>query len=221
MNLIVFDIDDTLTKSEYQHQLAYVNAMKHFGINDINTDWKSYAHHTDSFILKENYEFNKKDTFSLTFIEEFEEQMASLILKLDPVSEIRGASQTVAFFEKHPNYCVAFATGSLLAPAYIKLDQAGINYNPQLVIGSNSNFEREAIVAKAIDTAKIKANISSFENIISVGDGIWDLKTAKNLNLSFIGIGVKNTEDFNREHIKYHINDWHDFDLQTAESLLF
>ncbi len=33
MNLIVFDIDDTLTKSEYQHKLAYVNTMKEFGIN--------------------------------------------------------------------------------------------------------------------------------------------------------------------------------------------
>ena len=58
MNLIVFDIDDTLTKSEYQHQLAYVNTMKEFGITDINENWREYTHHTDSYILKKNYENN-------------------------------------------------------------------------------------------------------------------------------------------------------------------
>ena len=55
-NLIVFDIDDTLTKSEVQHQHAYIEAMKHFGINNINQNWTDYKHMTDSFILKENFE---------------------------------------------------------------------------------------------------------------------------------------------------------------------
>ena len=55
-NLIVFDIDDTLTKSEDQHQTAYVSTMHHFGITNINQNWKTYLHHTDSYILKENYE---------------------------------------------------------------------------------------------------------------------------------------------------------------------
>ena len=36
-NLIVFDIDDTLTKSEVQHQHAYVETMNYFGIKKINS----------------------------------------------------------------------------------------------------------------------------------------------------------------------------------------
>ena len=64
-NLIVFDIDDTLTKSETQHQTAYVNAMMHFGMTEINQDWKSYQNVTDSYILKEVYELNFQKSFEL------------------------------------------------------------------------------------------------------------------------------------------------------------
>ena len=82
MNLIVFDIDDTLTKSEYQHQLAYVNAMKAFGISKINSNWKEYEHHTDSYILKGNYENNLSDSFDFSFVSKFEIKMTELILSL-------------------------------------------------------------------------------------------------------------------------------------------
>ena len=83
-NLIVFDIDDTLTKSEYQHQKAYVDTMVDFGILEINQDWKSYENVTDSFILKENYEMNfkkllvskcQKQFFKMLNIERGERQM--------------------------------------------------------------------------------------------------------------------------------------------------
>ena len=75
MNLIVFDIDDTLTKSEDQHQFAFVNTMKEFGISKINQNWKDYEHHTDSFILKENYENNLDEKFDFPFIPNFEKKM--------------------------------------------------------------------------------------------------------------------------------------------------
>ena len=51
MNLIVFDIDDTLAKSEYQHQLAYVNAMKEFGITELKID----ANNASAFIATKSW----------------------------------------------------------------------------------------------------------------------------------------------------------------------
>ena len=92
-NLIVFDIDDTLTKSESQHLFAYVNTMKHFGITKINQDWKNYKNVTDSFVLKENYEANFNDLFSFDFISEFEKVMTQELEKLPPTHEIKGANK--------------------------------------------------------------------------------------------------------------------------------
>ncbi len=216
-NLIVFDIDDTLTKSEFQHQLAYVNTMKHFGITEINTHWKTYKHHTDSYILSKNYEANLKCDFVFSFIPDFETKMTEELLKLKPTEEIIGAKAIVDFFMNETNYAITFATGSLLQPALVKLKQAEITHNKYLVVSSNTIFEREGIVAEAITRAKQVYNVDAFESIISIGDGLWDLTTASNLGIHFIGIGTKNSNDFKRNHCKVHIKDWTGFDLKTAE----
>lgn len=219
MNLIVFDIDDTLTKSEYQHQLAYVNAMKAFGITEINQNWRDYKHHTDSFILKENYEQNLKDAFDFSFVERFEAKMTELILTMQAVTAIKGACAAVESFSANPNYAVAFATGSFLKPAFVKLNQAGIQYDSDLVVGSNTIFSREGIVEQAMEKAKVFYQVDAFDNVIAVGDGIWDLKAASNLGLHFVGIGTKNYSDFKKEHVKLHIEDWSAFDLAEAEAI--
>jgi len=220
MNLIVFDIDDTLTKSEYQHQLAYVNTMKEFGITEINKNWSEYKHHTDSYILKKNYENNLTDKFEFSFITDFECRMTEIILSLKNVSEIKGARNFIEYLTNKTDYAISFATGSLLKPAFVKLNQAGINHNEELVVGANEIYEREGIVKEAIERAKRFHKVKSFENIISIGDGIWDLKTAKNLGIHFIGIGMKNYTDFKAENIKVHIENWIEFDLNEAEKKL-
>ncbi len=220
MNLIVFDIDDTLTKSEYQHQLAYVNTMKEFGITKINQNWREYKHHTDSYILKKNYENNLTDQFKFSFINDFENRMTELILSLKKVSEIKGAKSIIEFLTDKTDYAISFATGSLLKPAFVKLNQAEINYNEKLVVASNKIYQREGIVKEAIERAKEFYEVNLFDNIISIGDGIWDLKTARNLGLHFIGIGMKNYEDFKTENIKVHIKDWNGFNLYEMEQKL-
>jgi phosphoglycolate phosphatase-like HAD superfamily hydrolase len=220
MNLIIFDIDDTLTKSEYQHQLAYVNTMKEFGITEINQNWKEYKHHTDSYILKKNYEKNFSKKFDLSFIEGFENRMMELIISLKKVSEIKGAKSVIDYFNGRTDYVISFATGSLLKPAFIKLNQSGIKYNKELVVGSNGIYDREGIVEKAIERAKDFHQVNLFDNIIAVGDGIWDLKTAQNLGLHFIGIGMKNYADFAKENVKVHIKNWSGFDLNQTEQKL-
>ena len=99
------------------------------------------------------------------------------------IDSLRNASQ---FF--------CFATGSLPKPAQIKLNQCNIWNTPELIATSKTSLNREGFVLDAIKRSKLYYNISHFDEIISVGDGIWDLKTAQNLDLNFIGIGLKNKE---------------------------
>lgn len=219
-NLIVFDIDDTLTKSENQHQTAYVETMIDFGITEINKDWKSYPNVTDSHILKLNYEANFKKEFNLNFIPDFEKKMTEKMLSLSKTEEIKGASKVVDFFMKETNYAICFATGSLLQPALEKLTQANINFVPDLVEASNTIYTRENIVKSAIKKAKSYFQVEDFRHVISVGDGIWDLKTARNLGVHFLGIRDKNLTSFKKENIKSHITDWLNFDLEKIEKQL-
>ncbi len=219
-NLIVFDIDDTLTKSEYQHQKAYIDTMIDFGIHQINQDWQSYKNVTDSYILKENYESNFQKKFDFSFIPEFEKKMTIAMLQLPKTEPIKGANSAVNFFMEKTNYAICFATGSLLTPALKKLEQAEINFVPELVEASNTIYTRENIVKSAIKKAKNYFQVATFENIISVGDGIWDLKTAKNLGVHFLGIRDKNLAHFQQENIKSHITDWNHFDFEKVQSEL-
>lgn len=221
MNLIVFDIDDTLTQSASQHQLAYVQAMKSIGITDINQNWKTYKHHTDSYILKENYESNFKDRFDPAMLDDFENRMIEIMSSLEPIEAISGAGKFVDFLRNEKKYALAFATGSLLKPAILKLKQADIWHIEELIVAANQFYERESIVSEAIEKARQYYKVSDFENIISIGDGIWDMKTAINLDLNFIGVGMKNYADFVQEGIEVHTEDWEHFDFGVAEEQLF
>ena len=62
--------------------------------------------------------------------------------------------------------------------------------------------------------------VNSFKNIISVGDGLWDLETASNIGIHFVGIGHKNRQVFKNKSIKYHINDWTSFSVEEMERKL-
>ena len=139
-NLIVFDIDDTLTKSEMQHQHAFIETMKYFGITKVNKNWQHYQHMTDSFILKENYENNLLKPFSFSFIEQFQEHMRNEMLELNTVTEIKGANMMIDGIKEHSNYTFCCATGSFLKPALLKLNQARFNFQPDNVVGSNESF---------------------------------------------------------------------------------
>lgn len=220
MNLIVFDIDNTLTRSNSQHIFAYVNAMKAIGIVEINQNWKVYEHHTDSYILKINYENNLAEEFSLALLDDFEKSMVDIMQTLEPVQEISGAKKFVEYLREEKKYALSFATGSLRQPAILKLQQAGIWHDENLIATSNQFYDRESIVTEAIEKAKKYYEVDDFQNIISIGDGIWDMKTAKNINVAFIGVGLENYEDFKKENIEVHTENWMNFDFEIAENKL-
>jgi len=218
-NLIVFDIDDTLTSSDDKHVKTLVYAMESMGITNIDTDWRNYKHATDSCIFKTNYERALKNAFSFDLIPDFEELMTQHFLTYKDSTEVKGAKAIVDYFINETNFGVCFATGSLLQPALLKLQQASISFVPELLAVSNDLLTREGIVTSAINKAKKYYGVSGFKHIISFGDGLWDATTAKNLGLHFVGVNTKHIEDFKKQEVKYHINDWSTFNLQKVKQI--
>lgn len=218
-NLIVLDIDDTLTSSDEKHVEALLFAMKNMGIEDVDTDWRNYKNATDSYILKANYEKRFQKEFSFEMIEAFEKVMTKHFLTFDDSTEVKGAKKIVDFFINDTNYGVCFATGSLFQPALLKLQQANISFVPDVLEVSNTILTREEIVASAINKSKKYYGVKEFKNIISFGDGLWDATTAKNLDVHFVGVNTKNVTDFKKQNVQYHINDWTEFDIDKTEQI--
>ena len=52
-------------------------------------------------------------------------------------------------------------------------------------------MRRDEIVTTAIRRCAKKAGGIAFDRIVSVGNGVWDVKTAAGLALPFVGIGAE------------------------------
>ncbi|MBX9449417.1 MAG: HAD hydrolase-like protein [Taibaiella sp.] len=190
-NLLIFDIDGTLTESVSVHQKTFKAALIKMGFANFNDNWSSYQHHTDSFIFKTIFEKETGQVISIADIEAFEQCLTKLLeddTAQNPITEIQGAS---AFFHTlcYDHFDIAFATGSLFQPALLKLMQSGLMIDEALIIASNKYFSREDVVGQAIRAAQDHYGTSHYNRIFSFGDGRWDYEAAQNLGLVFIGIG--------------------------------
>src|SRR5690349_21329755 len=76
---------------------------------------------------------------------------------------------------------------------------------------SDDHPSREEIVRRAI--ARAEAGNGPFESIVSVGDGIWDVRTARALGIGFVGIGRgERAERLGREGAGQVFEDFRDWD---------
>ncbi len=190
--------------------ISVTKAMMGLGITDIDTDYNNYKHHTDSYALRYNYERNFKKRFSNDLIADFENCLMEQMLSFDPVKEIKGAKFLIHLLrDKGMPFC--FATGALPKPAMLKLEQCDIWFDQSILATSKTHESREEFVLDAIERAKRYYNQAEFSNIVSVGDGLWDLKTAQNLCLDFVGIGDKNKERLLKNGAKKCYSDLEEF----------
>ncbi len=186
--------------------ISVTKSLEALGILDIDTDYNNYKHHTDSYALRYNYERNFKKDMPQELLSKFEEDLVHQMSKFDAVKEIRGARMLLQYL-KTSQIPFCFATGALPKPAMIKLEQCDLWYDEQLLATSKTHESREGFVMDAIQRAQKFYSISKFDKIVSVGDGLWDLKTAQNLSLDFVGIGDRNKQQLLANGAKHCFSD--------------
>ncbi|WP_081536371.1 HAD family hydrolase [Rhodovulum sp. P5] len=188
-SVIVFDIDGTLTDSVAPHQAAFEAALRSFPFPALRTDWASYKHHSDSAIVQEAWEEAGFDGHP-----DMDGVEAQYRLALDnticahPILEIPGSSAFLSALEQ-TQWVACFATGSFRYGALRKLDALACPVDLDLLVTASEYQTREDIVAASIESARSRHSISDLDRVLSVGDGLWDLFTARNLGLEFLGVG--------------------------------
>lgn len=182
--LIVFDIDGTLLQSVAPHQRAFVGALKDCGLDDIDSAWGGYAHHTDSWIFREVF---RRNTGALPLQEQMEFFSARLHERFlaaaedDGVEQVPGAAEFLKRLGTMPDFTVSFATGGMRAITTAKL--APFDVQGPVATASDHTF-REHVVREAIHQAG-----GPFDRVVAVGDGPWDVRAAVATGSQFIGIG--------------------------------
>jgi len=219
MNLAIFDIDGTLTKTDQVDEICFVQALADaHAITEVSTDWAGYPHTTDSAITF--HVFQEKFRRAPAAAELLKVQSGFVRLLNERLAEdaslfaaIKGAPVMLRRLPQEPEWRVALASGGWRVSAALKLKAAGIEFADFPAAFADDGFSREEILQSAILKAQALYRQDHFAKIVSVGDGLWDVRTARNLKFPFLGIGDGDGEaKLRRAGATQVIKDFSDYD---------
>ncbi|HEV8367544.1 MAG TPA: HAD family hydrolase [Pyrinomonadaceae bacterium] len=220
MKLAIFDIDGTLTNTNSVDDECFVKALSEaHAITEINKDWATYPHTTDSGITLQIFqerfgrhpENNELDKFKSSFVNMLREQYQSNSSSFTAI-----ASASVAFnkLKREADWCVAIATGCWRESALLKLRAAQIDIDGIPAAFAEDGLSREEILLSAVSQSLKRYRLNSFSKTVSIGDGVWDVRTARRLNFGFVGVGCGESSTLlNRAGAKHVVVDFADYDL--------
>ncbi len=201
MNLAVFDVDGTLTRTDRVDDICFVRALADaHSIDDVSTDWAAYPHTTDSaitsHIFRERFGRAPEEAELLKlkshFVRLLEGQRAA---EPSLFAEVVGASAMLRRLSREPAWRAAIATGGWRVSAALKLKAARVEPDDYPAAFADDGISREEILRAALERAQTFYRRSRFDRVVSVGDGLWDVRAARNLGLPFLGVGCGEREE--------------------------
>ncbi len=194
MKLVIFDVDGTLTNTTQVDEECFVQAFEsELGFFNINKNWADYTHVTDSGITQQIFQ----ERWGRVATNEELVKIKTCFIKLLQVacnknkelfSQVPGSANLLTNLRQSPEWCVVIATGGWYESATLKLQKANIKIEGIPLASANDAISREDIIKAAIIKAQNIYQVDNFAKIVYVGDGVWDVKTAYNLGISFVGI---------------------------------
>lgn len=195
MKLAILDIDGTLTQTNEVDERCFVRALAEaHNITELATAWANCAHVTDSGITYQVFqdrfgrapaelELARLQECFFTLLREQHLSDAALF------AEVPGATEMIRRLTQKPDWAIAIATGCWRESARVKLAAVDIDIERYPAACAEDGLAREEIVQTAIARASSHYRSATFARAVSVGDGVWDVRTARNLGLPFIGVG--------------------------------
>jgi phosphoglycolate phosphatase-like HAD superfamily hydrolase len=229
-SLAIFDIDGTLTKTTQVDDQCFVQSfVDELGITDLDTDWSHYPTVCDSGITQHIFRTHLGRVPSATEIARLQRRFVSLLehaYEREPrlFVEVPGAGMALQSLRQQPDWAVAIASGGWQASALFKLGKAGIAVNGLPAAFADHGVTREVILAAVLMMARHTYRQRHFAHVVYVGDGVWDVRTARQLSLDFVGVASEDRGAALRaEGARAIIQDFTDFDQfrQTLEELAY
>lgn len=210
MKLAIFDIDGTLTQTSAVDAHCFARALTRFGLPSDEAEWYTCPHVSDTGLLRHLYQTQHardpheheetalRDHF-VTLLHEQQAQDETLF------AEVFGASVMLSQLARKADWLIAVATGCWHASATMKLQAAKLSLLDKPGGFAEDGPARETIVSAALQRATAHYSRSRFEKVVSIGDGVWDVRTAANLGLPFVGIAADSRAEALRQQGAQHI----------------
>ncbi|MEP3245450.1 MAG: hypothetical protein ABJN40_14910 [Sneathiella sp.] len=227
-NLVIFDIDGTLMHSAgHDESLFKIAHETHVGAELTEQHWGNFTHMTDHAINTEFFERihgrpgHEEEVAAIksTFLDLVEDAHTAAPHKFAPVEGSLGALERLL---GHSDWTVCFASGGWGVSSSFKLSTLGITADQHPTAFGDTHSDRLTLVTAAIDAAKEHASTDRFDHMVSIGDGIWDVETAKILEIPFIGISswvaAETLKNAGASHILDHYGDLDHFETCLNEA---
>jgi phosphoglycolate phosphatase-like HAD superfamily hydrolase len=229
MKLVIFDIDGTLTQTIRVDEICFTRAFADtHGLEVLVDHWVDCPHVSDSGVTQHLFQHyfgrdphdHESGAIKQRFVDLLEEHHQ---MDQSHFTEIPRAAETFNKLVESRGWSKAIATGCWQPSAEMKLRAACINYHGVPGGFAEDGIARESIVGAAISRSRDHYR-AMFDRIVSVGDGVWDVKTAARLGLAFIGVaGGARAETLREAGAKHVIPDFEDVDrffecLEEAEA---
>ncbi len=197
MNLVMLDIDGTLTQSyEYDREIFGLAIAEVLGCQPIDADLNKYKDKTSIGVTQEAI---RCATGRNSTVEEINEVKRRVLLRLERkyqespkiFCEVPGAAGFLEKLRKLNGVAIAIATGCWLNEALFKLKASGLSVDGIPMATSDDNRNRRKIMRIAAEKARDFNACPRFEKVVYLGDGSWDLQFSRSLGYGFIGIGPR------------------------------
>jgi phosphoglycolate phosphatase-like HAD superfamily hydrolase len=197
MNLVMLDIDGTLTQSyEYDKEIFGLAIAEVLGYPPVNADLNGYIDKTSIGVTQEAI---RRITGRSPEAEEIEEVKRRVLWRLERLyqesplifGEVPGAARFLERLRKLDGAGIAIATGCWFSEATFKLQASGLRVDGIPLASSDDDRNRKRIMEIAAERAQEFYGCPRFERVVYLGDGPWDLQEARSLGYGFIGIGPR------------------------------
>lgn len=188
MKLAIFDVDGTLLDNLASEDACYASALcDGLSLPTLETDWRTYEHVTDEGVAREAHERAFGHAPPAERISETIDRFLGLLAEAHAASPLQPIAGAAALLYALPRrgWLPALATGAWGRAARFKLAAAGLAVDQVPIATAEDGPARVAIVQAAWERALRKQR--SFERVILVGDGVWDVTAAQLLGLPFVG----------------------------------
>ncbi len=185
--LVLFDVDGTLCDTCEVDEECFLRAVgEALALPLQGEDWTSAPHVTDAGILAWMWRRHRGGEPTEAEVGRVIARFVNLLHEAHQArpgrfAAMSGAARAVATLP-HRGFDVAAATGGWRQPALMKLRAAHLP-SRILLASSTESQDRAEVFHLAAERAHAEA-----ENVVLVGDGVWDLRVSQELGWAFVGV---------------------------------
>lgn len=210
MQLLIFNVDDTLIKTQQRDRRFFLKAIQLLKrISCIETGRKDFPFNTDACLFKSIFieYFEREPSFPEL---EIAKSLYFDSLEQQDYMPVKGAGKFLNYISKQKNCMAAIATSGWRGASYIKCRRAGLNISELVMSSSDEALSQEEIIFYTLTKVRAKYGMNNFDSVVYFGDRICDWDTVKDLNISFVGVDYKQNEKLLNSGAPFVIKDYSD-----------